>query len=127
MQVVRYTRPLDLTDSFERSKRSSYPITCLGRPLGPQEAEARRISRKPPHKYGKIVRPRHRPPLPLGNIPSTHFCKRLSRPKGHNAAGWIMSMKTSNENIGTRTRDLSSCSAVPQPTAPPLVPRFKRR
>jgi hypothetical protein len=28
-----------------------------------------------------------------------------------------MSMKISNNTIGNRTRDLSACSAVPQPTA----------
>ena len=28
-------------------------------------------------------------------------------------------MKNSNDTIGNRTRDLPSCSAVPQPTAPP--------
>ena len=28
-------------------------------------------------------------------------------------------MKNSNETIGNRTRDLPTCSAVPQPTAPP--------
>ena len=30
-----------------------------------------------------------------------------------------MSMKNSNDTIGNRTCDLSACSAVPQPTAPP--------
>ena len=33
-----------------------------------------------------------------------------------------MSMENSNDNIGIRTRDLPTCSAVPQPTALPLVP-----
>ena len=28
-------------------------------------------------------------------------------------------MKNSNDTIGTRTRDLPTCGAVPQPTAPP--------
>ena len=28
-------------------------------------------------------------------------------------------MKNSNDTIGNRTRDLLTCSAVPQPTAPP--------
>jgi len=28
-------------------------------------------------------------------------------------------MKNSNDTIGNRTRDLPTCSAVPQPTAPP--------
>ena len=30
-----------------------------------------------------------------------------------------MLMKNSNDKIGNQTRDLSACSAVPQPTAPP--------
>jgi hypothetical protein len=30
-----------------------------------------------------------------------------------------MSMKNSNYTIGNQTRDLPTCSAVPQPTAPP--------
>ena len=54
-----------------------------------------------------------------GNIPSTHFCKRLSRLQGYSAAGRILSMKNSNDTIGNWTRDLPACSAVPQPTAPP--------
>jgi hypothetical protein len=33
-----------------------------------------------------------------------------------------MSMKDSNYTITYRTRDLPACSAVPQPTAPPLIP-----
>ena len=56
---------------------------------------------------------------PPGNIPGTHFCQRLSRPQGHSAARRIVSMKNSNDTIGNRTRDLPTCSAVPQPTAPP--------
>ena len=52
-----------------------------------------------------------------GNIPGTNFCYRLSRPQGHSAAGRIVSMKNSKDTIGNRTRDLPTCSAVPQPTA----------
>ena len=51
------------------------------------------------------------------NIPRTHFCQRLSRPQSRNAAGRIMSMKNCNDTIWNRTRDLPTCSAVPQPTA----------
>jgi len=79
------------------------------------------ISRQSAHEGGKVVSPTHRPPLPPGNIPGTHFCQRLSQPQGHSAAGRIMSMKNSNDTIGNRTRDLSTCSAVPQPTAPPAA------
>ena len=42
-------------------------------------------------------------------------------PRGHSAAGRIMSMKKSNDTIENRTRDLPVCSAVPQPTAPPAA------
>ena len=31
-------------------------------------------------------------------------------------------MKNSNDTIGNRTRDVPTCSAVPQPTAPPRTP-----
>ena len=31
-------------------------------------------------------------------------------------------MKNSNDTIGNRTRDLPTCSAVPQPTVPPRTP-----
>ena len=34
-------------------------------------------------------------------------------------------MKNSNDTIGNRTRDLSACSAVPQPNAPPRAPQKK--
>jgi len=32
------------------------------------------ISRQSAHEGGKVVSPTHRPPLPPGNIPDTHFC-----------------------------------------------------
>ena len=48
--------------------------------------------------------------FPLGNIPSTHFCYRLSRPQGHGAAG------------RNRTRYLPACGPVPKPSAPTRDP-----
>ena len=33
-----------------------------------------------------------------------------------------MSKKNSNETIGNRISDFSTCSVVPQPTAPPRAP-----
>ena len=39
--------------------------------------------------------------------------------QGHSAAGRIMSMPNSHDTIGNRTRDLPTCSAVPEPTGPP--------
>ena len=55
---------------------------------------------------GKVVGLTHRPPLPPGNTPGTHFWQRLSRPQGHSATGRIMSMKNSEDTIGNRTRYL---------------------
>ena len=52
---------------------------------------------------GKVVSLTHRPHLPPGNSPGTHFCQRLSRPQGHSAIGRIMSMKTSSDTIWNRT------------------------
>jgi len=39
---------------------------------------------------GKVVSLTHRPPLPPGNAPGTHFCYRLSRPQGCSAIGRIL-------------------------------------
>jgi hypothetical protein len=50
---------------------------------------ANRISRQSAYKCGKVVSPKHRPPLPPGNIPGTHFSYRLTRPQGHSEAGKI--------------------------------------
>ena len=62
---------------------------------------------------GKVVILTHRPFLPPGNAPGTHFCYRLSRPQGHSAIGRIMSVKNSNDTSCDRTSDLSICSAAP--------------
>ena len=70
---------------------------------------------------GKVVSLTDRPPLPPRNVPGTHFCEGLSRPQGHTAIGWIMSVKNSNDTIGNRTRNFPDFGAVPQPTASPFV------
>ena len=62
---------------------------------------------------GKVVSLTHRPPLPPGNTPGTHFCWRLSRLQGHSATGRIMSLKYSSDTIVNRTRGLLGCSLVP--------------
>ena len=62
---------------------------------------------------GKVVSLTHRPHLPPGNPPGTHFCLRLSRPKGLSAIERIMSMKNSNDTIWDGTSDLPICSAAP--------------
>jgi hypothetical protein len=39
-------------------------------------------------------------------IPGIHFCLKLTRPQGNNAAGRIRSIEKSNDLIENRTRDL---------------------
>jgi hypothetical protein len=56
------------------------------------------------------------PKIPSVGELRVEFCWRLSQPQGHSVAGRIMSMKNSNDTIRNRTRDLPTCSAVPQPT-----------
>jgi hypothetical protein len=68
------------------------------------------------HESGKVVSPNHRPTLPPENIPGTYFYQRLDQSLNHSSAGRIMSMNNSNDTIGNRTRDITACSAVPQPT-----------
>jgi hypothetical protein len=43
----------------------------------------------------------------------------LCRRQAHSAAGRARPMINTNDPIRNRTRDLRSCSAVPQPTSPP--------
>ena len=62
---------------------------------------------------GKVVSLTHRPPLPRGKTPGTHFCWRLSQLQGHSETGRIMSLKNSNDTIGNRNRDLPVCSVEP--------------
>jgi hypothetical protein len=57
-------------------------------------------------------------------IPGTHFCQRLSRSQDHSSAGMIRSIEKSNDLIGNRTRDLLSCSIVPQPATLSHVPTY---
>jgi len=47
------------------------------------------ISRQSAHDGGKVVSPRHRPPLPPGSIRGTYLCQRPSWLQYHNAAGRI--------------------------------------
>ena len=46
---------------------------CHYRPSGLQEVEAPRISRQSAHEGSKAASPTHRPSLPPGKIPGTHF------------------------------------------------------
>jgi len=87
-----------------------------GKPVPLQARGAQRVTGRFPDYVtmaqdgGKFVSLTHRPPLPPGNTPGTHFCWRLSRPQAHSAIGEMMSMKNSNDTSWDRTSDLPICS-----------------
>jgi hypothetical protein len=45
------------------------------------------------NEVGEVVSLTHRPPLPPGDVPGTHFQQGLSRPQGHGTVGRNMSLK----------------------------------
>ena len=108
--------------AFLTNMSKSNPITGLDRPTGFQDVEAPRFQDSRHMKVVRLSALRTGHLYPPGNIPGTHFCYRLSQPQGHGAARRIMSMKNSNDTIGNRTRDLPTCSTVPQPSAPLRTP-----
>jgi len=57
--------------------------------LGFLEIETVGISRQLVQEYDRVVNPTHWPPLPQGDIPGTHLCQNLSRPRCHSAAGGV--------------------------------------
>jgi len=89
---VFYSRWIQLRSShiiYSRWKIKSYPINGTDKPFGLQEFEAPKICRQTAYEGGNVGRPTHRPPLTPGDIPSTHFCYRLSRPHGHISSRYI--------------------------------------
>jgi hypothetical protein len=71
------------------------------------------------HYGDKVVSLTHRPPLPPGNTPGTHFRWRLGRPKGHSEIGRIISKEKSSDTIWNRTSDLP----IPNTTLTTVLPR----
>jgi len=81
-----------------------------------------KISRQLALEGGKVVSPTHRPSLRPRKYSWYSFLLEAQSTPGYSAAGRI---KNSIDTIGNRTRELSSCSSVPQPTAPPAAyPRW---
>jgi hypothetical protein len=53
--------------------------------------------------------------LPM-NIPSTHFCQKLSQPQGLVRLEGLGKQKKRNDLIETRTSGIPACSIAPEPS-----------
>ena len=81
------------------------------------EAEAPKIFRKSAHKCGKVVSPKHRPPLlPREDLWYSFLLAAESIPA---PAGRITSMKNLKDPTGNRIRDRPAFSTVSQRSARP--------
>jgi hypothetical protein len=76
------------------------------KPIGVQEGEVPRFLDNRDMKVARLLALSTGHLYPPINIPDAHFCQRLSRPQGHSVAGWIKSMKNSNDSVVNRNRDL---------------------
>jgi hypothetical protein len=97
-----------------KEKYNAIPVTGRG---GSKGCETSRLAHFPDNglTHGREVVSLMRRPSQEDSWYS-FLSKRLSLPRGHNAAGRIRSIEKSNDLIGNRTRDLPTCSTVPQPT-----------
>ena len=65
------------------------------------------------HEGGEVGSLTHRPPLPQGGLPGTHFHEGLSRPQGHGAVGRKYVTEKSSDTNGNRSRGRPTSSAAP--------------
>jgi hypothetical protein len=91
---------------LKKSKYLSVRTPATG-PVWPrwfQAVRAPRFSWHSAHEGGKVVSLMHRPPLPPGNVPGTHFHQGLSWPQGHGAVGRNISLKNPVTPLGIDPR-----------------------
>jgi hypothetical protein len=85
-----YTRSTVLFDGKVKVKESRNRPGVAQRVPGGLGSQ---ISWHSAHDGGDVVSLTHRPPLPPGNVPGTHFHQGLSRPQGQGTVGRYMSLK----------------------------------
>jgi len=80
---------MSLRGIIDKSKGKAVPLQAWSGPEGSRKLKFPDFMTTA-QGGGKVVSLTHRPPLPPGNAPGTHFCWRLSRPQGHSAIGRIL-------------------------------------
>jgi hypothetical protein len=83
ISIIKY----EFEVSFIRTHTHELKLYRPWRPLGLREIEAPTFSDIRMGDGGKFVSSRSPPPFTPRKIAGTHFCRRLSRPQGHRAAG----------------------------------------
>jgi hypothetical protein len=101
-----------LTTAQDGGKGKAVPLQSSGGPDGSRKLRFPDFLTTA-QNGGKVVGLTHRPHLPPGNTPGTHFCQRLSRPQGRSAMKRIYVNEKFHDTIWDRTSDLLICSAVP--------------
>jgi hypothetical protein len=104
---------------FNNQRRLIHYNYRSGQPSGLQEVEAFRISRQSAQERFKVVSPKHRSPLPPGDIILTLISVPGRFDPSAIVVGRNKSMKNLIDFIGNRACDLPDCIAMPQPTASP--------
>jgi len=85
--IENFCKPVTAVDE---QKCKSVPLQALSGPEGSRKLMFPDYM-KTAQDGGKVVSLTHRPPLPPGNAPGTHFYQRLSQLQGHSAIGRILS------------------------------------
>ena len=109
---LRKHRVFKTTDALDKFRRILKRVGSIpGKVLRVPAGWGSQISIQSAHEGGKVVSPTHRPPLPPRKYSWYSFLlddELTPRPEG------LCQCKNSSDTIGDRTRDLSTCSAVPQ-------------
>jgi len=90
--ILRYSKNSTQWNPIEYyfyCKDKAVPLQAWSGPEGPRKLRFPDFMTTA-QDYGKVVGLTHRPPLPPGSAPGTHFCWRLSRPQSHSAIGRIL-------------------------------------
>jgi len=108
--LALYSLKMALTISFEELVKSkafkAIPVQAWTGPEGSRRLSFQ-VSRREVHEGGKVVSPRHRPPLSPRRYPWYSFLLEAESTPGQED-----SVKNASDTIGNRTRYLPACSAV---------------